>query len=49
MIKGEGNDIGMAKDMGVINQGREETWRENPQNNNKKYENELAQKKKPYK
>jgi hypothetical protein len=25
MIKGEGDDIGMAKDMGVINQGREKT------------------------
>jgi hypothetical protein len=25
MIKSEGDDIGMAKDMGVINQGKEET------------------------
>jgi hypothetical protein len=31
MIKGEGNDMGKAKDMGVIGQGREETKRENPQ------------------
>jgi hypothetical protein len=30
MIKGEGNDTGKAKDMGVIDQGREKTRRENP-------------------
>jgi hypothetical protein len=35
MIKGEGDDIGMAKDMGVINQGKEETRRENPQKSTK--------------
>jgi hypothetical protein len=31
MINGEGNDMGKAKDMGVIDQGREETRKENPQ------------------
>ncbi len=31
MIKGEGNNMGMAKDMGVINQGREKTRSENLQ------------------
>jgi len=29
MIKG-GNDMNRAKDMGVIGQKKEETWRENP-------------------
>jgi hypothetical protein len=29
MFKGEGNDMGKAKDMSVIGQGREETRREN--------------------
>jgi hypothetical protein len=31
MIKGEGDDIAMTKDMGVINQGKEEIKNENPQ------------------
>jgi hypothetical protein len=34
MIKGEGDDISMAKDMGV-NQGREEIRKKNPQKTTK--------------
>jgi hypothetical protein len=30
MIKGEGDNMGRAKDMGVIGQGKEETRREKP-------------------
>jgi hypothetical protein len=30
MIKGGGDNMGITKDMDVIGQGREETWRENP-------------------
>jgi hypothetical protein len=30
MIKGEGDDMGKAEDMGVIGQGREKTSRKNP-------------------
>jgi hypothetical protein len=30
MIKGEGDNMGKAEEMGVINQGKEETKRENP-------------------
>ncbi len=30
MIKGEGNNMDMIKDMGVISQRKEETQRENP-------------------
>jgi hypothetical protein len=31
MIKGEGDNMGMVEDMSVINQGRENTRRENLQ------------------
>jgi hypothetical protein len=40
MIKGKGNNMGMAKDMGVINQGREKCSK-----NNVKHKNEQVQKK----
>lgn len=29
MIKGEGDNMSKAKDIGVVSQGKEETWGEN--------------------
>jgi len=44
MIKGEGDNMGKAEDMGVIGSWKEETQKEKPLKNNAKHENELTKK-----
>ncbi len=43
MIKREGDDMGWAKDMGVIGQRREKNTKGKPLKNNAKHENEQKQ------
>jgi hypothetical protein len=45
MIKGEGDNMGKAKDMGVIGSWKEKNTKGKPLKNNAKHENELTKKK----